>query len=201
KIIVTGRDRAEALERSRRALDEFEVAGLPTVLPFHRKVVRDPAFTAEDGNFGVYTRWIETEFDNDIPPWDGELSDPTPAEARHTVVVEVSGKRLEVSLPDRIVAAPTAIGRPAAVPPSRRSHTTTVTAGASGDAVKSPMQATIVKVAVEEGQQVVKGDLVVVLEAMKMEQPLQAHKDGVIGAINAEAGATVSAGHQLLTIS
>ena len=106
-----------------------------------------------------------------------------------------------MSLPDRIVAAPTTIGRPAAVPPSRRSHTTTVTAGASGDAVKSPMQATIVKVAVEEGQQVVKGDLVIVLEAMKMEQPLQAHKDGVIGSINAEAGATVSAGHQLLTIS
>ncbi|MGC5169218.1 acetyl/propionyl/methylcrotonyl-CoA carboxylase subunit alpha [Microbacterium sp. DT81.1] len=201
KIIVTGRDRAEALERSRRALDEFEVAGLPTVLPFHRKVVRDPAFTATDGRFGVYTRWIETEFDNDIPPWDGELSDPKPAEARHTVVVEVSGKRLEVSLPDRIVAAPTTIGRPAAVPPSRRSHTTTVTAGASGDAVKSPMQATVVKVAVQEGQQVVKGDLVIVLEAMKMEQPLQAHKDGVIGTISAEAGTTVSAGHQLLTIS
>ena len=110
KIIVTGRDRAEALERARRALDEFEVAGLPTVLPFHRKVVRDPAFTAEDGVFGVFTRWIETEFVNDIPPWDGELEAPKPAEARHTVVVEVAGKRLEVSLPDRIVTAPGAIG-------------------------------------------------------------------------------------------
>ena len=117
------------------------------------------------------------------------------------MVVEVAGKRLEVSLPDRIVAAPGAAGRPAAVPPSRRSHAPTVVAGASGDAVKSPMQATIVKVAVEDGQQVVKGDLVVVLEAMKMEQPIQAHKDGVIGAINAAAGTTVSAGHQLLTIS
>ncbi|WP_404431755.1 ATP-grasp domain-containing protein [Microbacterium lacus] len=201
KIIVTGRDRAEALERARRALDEFEVAGLPTVLPFHRKVVRDPAFTAEDGNFGVYTRWIETEFVNDIPPWDGELEAPAAAEARHTVVVEVSGKRLEVSLPDRIVAAPTKIGRPTAVPPSRRTHSTTVMAGASGDAVKAPMQATIVKVAVEEGQQVVKGELVVVLEAMKMEQPIQAHKDGTVGGINASAGTTVSAGHQLLTIS
>ncbi|HYJ48868.1 MAG TPA: biotin carboxylase N-terminal domain-containing protein [Microbacterium sp.] len=201
KIIVTGRDRAEALERARRALDEFEVAGLPTVLPFHRKVVRDPAFIAEDGRFGVFTRWIETEFVNDIPPWDGELEPPKPVEARHTVVVEVAGKRLEVSLPDRIVTAPGAGGRPAAVPPSRRSHATTAVAGASGDAVKSPMQATIVKVAVEDGQQVVKGDLVVVLEAMKMEQPIQAHKDGVIGAINATAGTTVSAGHQLLTIS
>ena len=201
KLIVTGRDRAEALERARRALDEFEVSGMPTVLPFHRKVVRDPAFTAEDGHFGVFTRWIETEFENDIPPWDGELESPEENEPRHTVVVEVSGKRLEVSLPDRIAVAPTKIGRPAAAPPSRRSHATTVNAGASGDAVKAPMQATIVKVAVEEGQQVVKGDLVVVLEAMKMEQPLQAHKDGVIGAIDAAPGTTVSAGHQLLTIS
>ncbi|MET0735125.1 MAG: biotin carboxylase N-terminal domain-containing protein [Microbacterium sp.] len=201
KIIVTGRDRAEALERSRRALDEFEIAGLPTVLPFHRKVVTDPAFTAEDGRFGVYTRWIETEFVNDIPPWDGELESAQPAEGRHTVVVEVAGKRLEVSLPDRILAARGAVGRPAVVPPSRRTHATTAVAGASGDAVKAPMQATIVKVAVEDGQLVVKGDLVVVLEAMKMEQPIQAHKDGTIGAINATAGTTVSAGHQLLTIS
>lgn len=201
KIIVTGRDRAEALERARRALDEFEVAGLPTVLPFHRKVVRDPAFTAEDGRFGVYTRWIETEFVNDIPVWDGELSDPAPAEPRHTVVVEVGGKRLEVNLPDRIAAPTAAAGRPAAVPPSRRSHQRTANAGASGDAVTSPMQATVVKLAVEHGQQVVKGDLVVVLEAMKMEQPIQAHKDGVIGSIDATPGTTVSSGHQLLTIS
>ncbi|MFK4761295.1 acetyl/propionyl/methylcrotonyl-CoA carboxylase subunit alpha [Microbacterium sp. ZW T5_45] len=201
KIIVTGKSRDEALERSRRALDEFEVSGLPTVLPFHRKVVRDPAFTAESGEFGVYTRWIETEFVNDIPAWDGEIEPQAETAGRHTVVVEVSGKRLEVSLPDRVAAAVSTAGRPAAVPPSRRSHATSVSAGASGDAVKSPMQATVVKVAVEEGQQVVKGDLVVVLEAMKMEQPLQAHKDGVIGNINAQAGATVSAGHQLLTIS
>ncbi|MFT4050860.1 MAG: biotin carboxylase N-terminal domain-containing protein [Microbacterium sp.] len=200
KIIVTGRDRAEALERARRALDEFEVAGMPTVLPFHRKVVRDPAFTAEDGRFGVFTRWIETEFVNDIAPWDGELEAPAAPEPRHTVVVEVAGKRLEVSLPDRVAAPSAAIGRPAAVPPSRRSHATTASAGASGDAVKAPMQATVVKVAVTEGQHVVKGDLVVVLEAMKMEQPLQAHKDGVVGAIDAAPGTTVSAGHQLLTI-
>ena len=201
KIIVTGRTRAEALQRARRALDEFEVAGLPTVLPFHRKVVDDPAFTAEDGHFGVYTRWIETDFTGGIPPWDGELESPKPAESRHTVVVEVGGKRLEVSLPDRIVTAPGAVGRPAAVPPSRRSHDTSAIAGASGDAVKAPMQATIVKVAVEPGQQVVKGDLVIVLEAMKMEQPIQAHKDGTIDAINADPGTTVSAGHQLMLIS
>ncbi|WP_292729216.1 acetyl/propionyl/methylcrotonyl-CoA carboxylase subunit alpha [Microbacterium sp. UBA837] len=201
KIIVTGRDRAEALDRARRALDEFEVAGMPTVLPFHRKVVRDPAFTAEDGQFGVYTSWIETAFDNDIPAWDGEIGAPRAEESRHTVVVEVAGKRLEVSLPDRVVTAPAGRGRPAAVPPSRRSHTASAVSGASGDAVMAPMQATVVKIAVEDGQQVVKGDLVLVLEAMKMEQPIQAHKDGVIGAINATPGTTVSAGHPLLTIS
>ena len=201
KIIVTGRDRAEALSRARRALDEFEVSGMPTVLPFHRKVVRDPAFTAENGEFGIFTRWIETEFENDIPPWDGELADAGAPEPRHTVVVEVSGKRVEVSLPDRILAPSSSVGRPVMAPPARRDHARTASAGASGDAVKSPMQATIVKVAVEAGQQVVKGDLVVVLEAMKMEQPIQAHKDGVIGAIDAQPGTTVSAGHQLLTIS
>jgi acetyl-CoA/propionyl-CoA carboxylase, biotin carboxylase, biotin carboxyl carrier protein len=201
KIIVTGRDRAEALERARRALDEFEVTGLPTVLPFHRAVVREPAFTAEDGVFGVFTRWIETEFVNDIPAWDGELEAPAAPAARHAVVVEVGGKRIEVSLPDRIVASGPAAARPAAAPPSRRSHGASAAPGATGDVVKSPMQATVVKVAVEEGQSVVKGDLVVVLEAMKMEQPIQAHKDGVIGAIDATPGTTVSAGHQLLTIA
>jgi acetyl-CoA/propionyl-CoA carboxylase biotin carboxyl carrier protein len=199
KIIVTGRDRDEALERARRALDEFEVAGLPTVLPFHRKVVREPAFTAEDGRFGVFTRWIETEFVNDIPAWDGELDAPAAAPARHTVVVEVGGKRLEVNLPDRVAAAPA--GRPVATAPSRRAHAASGVSGATGDTVKSPMQATIVKIAVEEGQQVVKGDLVVVLEAMKMEQPIQAHKDGVVGSIDATPGTTVSAGHALLTIA
>ena len=200
KLIVTGATREQALARARRALQEFRIEGVASVLPFHRAVVRDPAFTAEDGRFGVHTRWIETEFVNDIPPWDGEAEAPEEPEPRHTVVVEVSGKRLEVSLPDRIAVGQVKIGRPAAAPPSRRSHAPSASAAASGDAVKSPMQATVVKVAVAEGQQVVKGDLVVVLEAMKMEQPLQAHKDGVISRIDATPGTTVSAGHQLLVI-
>ncbi|MGO1768570.1 MAG: acetyl/propionyl/methylcrotonyl-CoA carboxylase subunit alpha [Microbacterium sp.] len=201
KIIVSGRDRAEALERSRRALEEFEVTGLPTVLPFHRLVVSDPAFTAEDGEFGVYTRWIETDFAGEIPPWDGELAAPEPPEPRHTVVVEVAGKRLEVSLPDRVTSSAPS-GRPAAAPPSRRSHSgSAVSSGASGNALQSPMQATVVKIAVEDGQEVVKGDLVLVLEAMKMEQPLHAHKDGVVSAIDAPVGQTVSAGHRLLEIA
>ncbi|MGO1255335.1 MAG: acetyl/propionyl/methylcrotonyl-CoA carboxylase subunit alpha [Microbacterium gubbeenense] len=200
KLIVTGATRAEALERSRRALDEFEVAGLPTVIPFHRAVVADPAFAPESGPFGIFTRWIETEFDNRIPAWDGEAQDASPAEERHSVVVEVNGKRVEVSLPDRITQ-PASIGRPVTAPPSRRSHQSTgISSGASGDALKSPMQATVVKLAVEEGQEVVKGDLVVVLEAMKMEQPLTAHKDGRVEKIDAPVGGTVSSGHQLLQI-
>ncbi|WAB84069.1 ATP-grasp domain-containing protein [Microcella daejeonensis] len=203
KLIVTAPTREEALERSRRALAEFEVAGLPTVLPFHRAIVDDPAFAPADGApFSVYTRWIETEFDNTIEPWSGSLSDTVPAaDARHTVVVEVGGKRLEVSLPGTLMpsgasGAATAL----AAPPSRRGGSA-VAVGASGDAVKSPMQATVVKLAVAEGDRVVKGDLVVVLEAMKMEQPMAAHKDGVVTALNASVGETVASGHVLLSIT
>ena len=199
KLIVTGSDRADALERARRALDEFEVAGLPTVLPFHRKIVRDPAFTAPDGHFGVYTRWIETEFVNDIEPWGGVLADAAPAESRHSVVVEVDGKRVAVSLPTRLLPAS---GSSSAAPaPKRRSSGGSGAVGATGDAVKAPMQATVIKVAVAEGDKVVKGDLVLVLEAMKMEQPISAHKDGTVGAIAATVGETVSSGAQLLLIT
>ncbi|WP_029149341.1 acetyl/propionyl/methylcrotonyl-CoA carboxylase subunit alpha [Microbacterium indicum] len=201
KLIVTGHDRDEALARAARALDEFEIAGLPTVLPFHRSVVREPAFAAKDGSFGVHTRWIETEYDNRIPAWDGEMSSPAAEEPRHSVVVEVNGKRVEVSLPDRITRAAPAAGRPAAAPTSRRAHGSSAATGASGDALVSPMQATVVKVEVEEGQKVVKGDLVVVLEAMKMEQPMRAHKDGTVQAIDAPVGQTISSGHRLLQIS
>ncbi len=202
KLIVTGKTREDALERSRRALAEFEVAGLPTVLPFHRAIVDDPAFAPADGApFSVYTRWIETEFDNQLEPWSGSLAEPLAAPAaRHTVVVEVAGKRLEVSLPENL--APASGGRSQtalAAPPSRRGGSR-VAAGASGDAVKSPMQATVVKLAVAEGDTVVTGDLVVVLEAMKMEQPISAHRDGTITGIGAVVGDTVASGHVLLSI-
>ncbi|MBN9606072.1 MAG: ATP-grasp domain-containing protein [Actinomycetales bacterium] len=198
KLIVTGHTREDALERARRALDEFEIAGLPTVLPFHRKVVRDPAFTAVDGRFGVYTRWIETEFVNDLEPWGGMLAEPGAPEKRHSVLVEVDGKRLSVSLPTTLL--PTNGSSSNAPAPKRRSVGGGAR-GASGDSVTAPMQATIVKLAVAEGDKVVAGDLVVVLEAMKMEQPLTAHKDGVVGGIDATVGTTVGAGHVLLSIS
>lgn len=203
KLIVTGRTREDALERSRRALAEFEVTGLPTVLPFHRAIVEHPAFAPADGApFTVFTRWIETEFDNTIEPWSGTLTDEVSAPvARHTVVVEVGGKRLEVSLPETLM--PSGASRPAAalaVAPRRRGGSS-VAVGASGDAVKSPMQATVVKLAVAEGDSVVAGDLVAVLEAMKMEQPMTAHKDGTVSGVNAAVGETVAAGHVLLTIA
>jgi acetyl-CoA/propionyl-CoA carboxylase biotin carboxyl carrier protein len=197
KLIVTGSSREDALERSRRALDEFEVAGLPTVLPFHRKVVRDPAFTAADGHFGVYTRWIETEFVNDLEPWGGMLADAPEPEKRHNVVVEVEGKRISVSLPTKLMPSNGSVSN---APAPKRKAGSGGAYAATGTAVKAPMQATIVKVAVAEGDKVVKGDLVVVLEAMKMEQPLTAHKDGTIAKVDAVVGATVSSGHLLLAI-
>jgi acetyl-CoA/propionyl-CoA carboxylase, biotin carboxylase, biotin carboxyl carrier protein len=195
KLIVTGSSREDALERSRRALDEFEVAGLPTVLPFHRKIVRDPAFISSP--FRVYTRWIETEFDNDIEPWSGSLPDSSEPVARHSVVVEVDGKRVEVSLPAKLL--PSTGGASHAPAPKRRASGSV--SSASGDAVKAPMQATIVQLAEADGDKVVKGDLIVVLEAMKMEQPIAAHKDGTISGVSAAVGTTVSSGHVLLNIT
>jgi acetyl-CoA/propionyl-CoA carboxylase biotin carboxyl carrier protein len=195
KLIVTGSSREDALERARRALDEFEVAGLPTVLPFHRKIVRDPAFTSNP--FSIYTRWIETEFDNDIEPWSGSLQDSAAAAVRHSVVVEVDGKRIEVSLPTKLL--PSTGGVASAVAPKRRGSGTVSTV--TGDTVTAPMQATIVKLSVADGDIVVKGDLILVLEAMKMEQPITAHKDGTISGVNATVGSTVSSGHVLLSIA
>ena len=197
KLIVTGATREEALERARRALDEFEVLGLPTVLPFHRKIVRDPAFTAPDGVFGVYTLWIENEFENDIEPWEGELQALASDPKRQTVVVEVAGRRVEVTMPATLLPlVDQAVTRGPAPKRAKGAGISTTT----GDSVAAPMQATVVKVAVEEGHTVAEGDLVVVLEAMKMEQSIYAHRDGVVTGIDAPVGQTVPNGHLLLSI-
>ena len=197
KLIVTGASREEALDRARRALDEFEVQGLPTVLPFHRKIVRDPAFTAPDGRFGVYTLWIENEFENDIEPWEGELAAIVQDPKRQTVVVEVEGRRIEVAMP--VTLLPLSDADVTRGPAPRRAKSSSA-AGDSGDAVAAPMQATVVKLAVEEGQRVESGDLVVVLEAMKMEQSIYAPHDGVVTGIDAPVGQTVPSGHLLLSV-
>jgi acetyl-CoA/propionyl-CoA carboxylase biotin carboxyl carrier protein len=190
KLIVTGATRQQAIERSRRALAEFVIDGMPTVLPFHRAVLEDPAFIGEP--FSVHTRWIETEFDNTIPPYDGGPATEEPGE-RERVTVEVGGKRIEVVLPAGLGAgaAPAAQG-----PGPRRGRGRGGSAGAavSGDSLVSPMQGTIVKIVAAEGTAVAAGDTIVVLEAMKMEQPLTAHKPGTVTGLSAEVGQTVGSG-------
>ncbi len=200
KLIVTGKTREEALARSKRALEEMQVHGLPTVLPFHREIVNHPAFVSSEGKFGVYTRWIETEWDNNIEPWAGQAEDMPEAEARQQVVVEVAGKRLEVSVPRRLLVGE--IGSAAGHAPKRAksSHSSSHT-GAKGNSLLAPMQSTVVKMAVAEGQHVEEGELVVVLEAMKMEQPLTAHRSGTISSIGVQVGTTISAGTRILDIT
>jgi acetyl-CoA/propionyl-CoA carboxylase biotin carboxyl carrier protein len=198
KLIVTGSSREEALARSRRALDEMVVEGMATALPFHRAVVDDEAFTADP--FTVHTRWIETEFDNTIPPYAGAAEAPEDTEPREVVVVEVGGRRLEVSLPGGLAARSGGTGGGGKAAPKRRAAAK-AGAAAGGDAVVAPMQGTIVKIAVENGQEVAAGDLLLVLEAMKMENPVTAPKAGIVGELTAEPGSTVTSGTVLLQIT
>ncbi|MFI0417886.1 acetyl/propionyl/methylcrotonyl-CoA carboxylase subunit alpha [Spongiactinospora sp. 9N601] len=192
KLIVTGADRRQALARARRALAEYEIEGMPTVLPFHRAVVADPAFTGEP--FTVHTGWIETGFDNTIPPYAVPAAAPEETGAeRERITVEVGGKRLEVVLPAGFAANGTAAGRASAAPPRRRAAAAKK-AAAGGDSLVSPMQGTIVKVVADDGDTVRTGDVIVVLEAMKMEQPLTAHKDGTVSGLSAAVGQTVNSG-------
>jgi acetyl-CoA/propionyl-CoA carboxylase biotin carboxyl carrier protein len=195
KLIVTGESRDEALARARRALDEFVVDGMATALPFHRAVVRDEAFTADP--FTVFTRWIETEFVNEIAPFAGSAEAADEAGPRETVVVEVGGKRLEVSLPAGFGGGGGGGAKKAA---PKRSGGKKAGAAASGDALTAPMQGTIVKVAVADGDVVEAGQMIVVLEAMKMEQPLNAHKAGTITGLSAEVGAVVTSGSTICEI-
>lgn len=203
KLIVTGATRTEAIERARRALDEFQVEGLATVIPFHRAVLRDPAFVGDANGFSVHTRWIETEWDNTIEPFTGGGAvDEEEVQPRQTVVVEVDGRRLEVSLPGDLALTSGGGAEPGVIrkKPKPRKRGAAAGAAASGDAVTAPMQGTVVKVAVEEGQTVTAGELVVVLEAMKMENPVTAHKDGVITGLAVVAGAAITQGTVLAEI-
>jgi acetyl-CoA/propionyl-CoA carboxylase biotin carboxyl carrier protein len=196
KIIVTGATREEALERSRRVLDETVIEGIATVLPFHRAVVRDEAFTGEP--FTVHTRWIETEWVNEVPPFAAPAAPDGEKEERETVVVEVGGRRIEVRLPKNLSSG-TATG-----PAPRRTPTRAQGKAQSKPAtggLTAPMQGTIVKVAVQNGDEVAEGDTIVVIEAMKMEQPLQAPKAGTVAGLSVEPGATVTAGTVICEIN
>ncbi|MDK8480705.1 acetyl/propionyl/methylcrotonyl-CoA carboxylase subunit alpha [Corynebacterium marquesiae] len=194
KLIVWGPDRETALRRSARALSEYTVEGLPTVIPFDQAIVADPAFTAEDGNFSVYTKWIEEEWDNQLPAHD-DSTDAEAAEAEPSQVhtVEIDGRRIEVALP----ASFGANGTPRKKKKRKGSSTK---AAVSGDAVTSPMQGTVIKVNVEEGQEVSEGEVLLVLEAMKMENPVKAHKTGTVTGLAVEAGAATTKGSVLLEI-
>ncbi|BBH64764.1 acetyl-/propionyl-CoA carboxylase subunit alpha [Actinoplanes sp. OR16] len=197
KIIVTGATRAEALERSRRVLDETVIEGIATVLPFHRAVIRDEAFTGEP--FTVHTRWIETEWDNTVPPFTAPAATSAEAAERETVVVEVGGKRIEVRLPKTFFS-----GTPGAAPkrsPARSRSGGGAAAAATSGGLTAPMQGTIVKVAVQDGDEVAEGDTIVVIEAMKMEQPLQAHRAGTVAGLTLEVGATITAGTVICEIA
>ncbi len=206
KLIVTGSSREQALQRSRRALEEMVVEGIPTVIPFDLAVVTDPAFAPAEGPFKVHTRWIETEFVNSIPAWSptGTGTETSDAGERQRVVVEVGGKRLEVVLPSGLGAGVTAASSGGAAKTGKskkRSRSAGATAAAAGgNALTSPMQGTIVKIAASDGDVVAEGDLIVVLEAMKMEQPLTAHKAGTVRGLTASAGETVAAGAVIATI-
>ncbi len=204
KLIVTGASREQALARSRRALEEMVIEGMPTVLPFHAAVVSDPAFAPASGSFSVHTRWIETEFNNTIAPWapDGGAA-AEDADDRQRVVVEVGGKRLEVVLPAGLGSATgkSANGKSSGKPKKAARSRGGAAAAPSGNDLTSPMQGTIVKVAAKDGDTVSEGDLIVVLEAMKMEQPLTAHKSGTLSGLTATAGDTVAAGAVIAAIN
>ena len=199
KLIVTGANREQALQRARRALAELTIEGMPTVIPFHRVVLDDSAFApAEGGDFKVHTRWIETEFNNTIPMYSGAPGNVNSDEdERTTMVVEVNGKRLEVSLPD-LGGGTKPAAKPAAK--TRKSRSARGAAKGGGDELTSPMQGTIVKVAASDGDTVAEGDLILVLEAMKMEQPITAHKAGKVSGLSAKPGDTVTSGAVLATI-
>ena len=200
KLIVTGATREQAIERARRALDELTLDGLPTVVPFHRAVLDEPDFAPAAGaDFKVHTRWIETDYKNTISPYSGAPGSVDDDDAeRQTVVVEVNGKRLEVVLPELGGTPAKSSSKPTSK--TRKSRARGGSNAVSGDHLTSPMQGTIVKVSVADGDTVAEGDLILVLEAMKMEQPINAHKAGKISGLSLKAGDTVTAGAVLATI-
>lgn len=196
KLIVTGENREQALQRARRALDEIQVHGIPTVIPFHRLLVNEPKFTAEGSEFGVFTRWVETEWDNQMEPWSGiaEVDEP---DTLREVSLEVDGQLVSVSVPTRMLGEGANYGKP---PRRKQSQQQTSHSGIKGNTVFAPMQSNVVKVAVSNGNHVNDGDLLLVLEAMKMEQPVTAHRAGKVSGLSVQTGQTLSAGTKILEI-
>jgi acetyl-CoA/propionyl-CoA carboxylase biotin carboxyl carrier protein len=196
KLIVTGATRKEAIERAKRALSEFEVDGIATAIPFHRAVLNDPAFAPNDSlqKFSIYTSWIENEFKNEIEQYK-DISKSSVVEDRSTLVLEVNGKRIEITMPNGLSTG----GVQQKKPPVAR-HQRTTLGSLDSAAVQSPMQGTVVKIAVKNGQTVTEGELLFVIEAMKMEQPISAHKAGIVSELSVEVGASVANGAVLLEL-
>jgi len=202
KLIVVGENRTQALERARRALAEFTIEGLATALPFHRHIVEHPAFAGDaaadgTGTFGVYTKWIETEWENPLAPYSADTQYTAARTSRQTITVEVDGRRVEVSLPRALTTDRTADDDCAPLP----SGSATTQPAVEADTLTAPMQGTVIKVAVEVGQQVAEGDLIVVLEAMKMENAVTAHKSGVVNRLDVQAGSFVTQGRPIAQLT
>lgn len=200
KLIVFGETREEALQRSRRALSEYVIEGMPTVVPFHRHIVENPAFVGDDTHFDVYTKWIEEEWENPIPPYvdPADAEEAEEATPNQKVVVEIDGRRVEIALPGDLALA--GGGASGAKKKAKKRRSGGSKAGVSGDAVAAPMQGTVIKVNVEEGQEVAEGEVVVVLEAMKMENPVKAHKSGVVTDLAVSAGEGVTKGSVMMEL-
>ena len=200
KLIVFGESREEALQRARRALSEYVIEGMPTVLPFHAHIVENPAFVGDGEKFDVYTKWIEEEWDNPIPAYvdPADVEEEEEATPKQKVVVEIDGRRVEIALPGDLALAGGGAG--GAKKKAKKRRAGGGKKAVSGDAVAAPMQGTVIKVNVEEGQEVNEGDTVVVLEAMKMENPVKAHKSGVVTGLSAAAGEGVTKGAVLMEI-
>ena len=197
KLIVWGPDRATAIARARRALAEYRIEGLPTVIPFHQAILTDPAFVAEDGNFTVYTKWIEEEWVNELSAYvdPAEAPEDEEQEAAQKFVVEVGGRRIEVALPGNLL-----LGGGSKRKKSKKRRGKGASASVSGDTVTAPMQGSVIKVAVEEGQEVEEGEVVVVLEAMKMENPVKAHRSGTVTDLKVSTGTQINKGEPILEI-
>ncbi len=200
KLIVFGETREEALQRARRALSEYVIEGMPTALPFHAHIVENPAFVGDGEKFDVYTKWIEEEWDNPIPAYvdPADVEEEEEATPKQKVVVEIDGRRVEIALPGDLALAGGGAG--GAKKKAKKRRAGGGKKAVSGDAVAAPMQGTVIKVNVEEGQEVNEGDTVVVLEAMKMENPVKAHKSGVVTGLSAAAGEGVTKGAVLMEI-
>ncbi|MDN5584927.1 MAG: ATP-grasp domain-containing protein [Brevibacterium sp.] len=194
KLIITGGDRDQALARARRALDEYRIDGVSTLLPLHRVLVTEKAF-AQD--FEVWTTWLETAFVN-------PLADPQPGDQMSTatdsfsVVVEVDGRRMTVSVPKDVISDLGHVPSPSV--PRRKRGLSRKGAQLADDSnsLNAPMQGTIVSVAVRTGDTVEAGDTLAVIEAMKMEQPLKAGHSGTVSEVLVDTGVSVRSGEPII---